>query len=490
MDLSAGPGPSSKRDFGFVFFIAFGSLFAAAGLGVLGFRLPGALARGEAEPTTAASVVGGVFTFVGAGIIWLGFYSRRTAKQRADRVERYPNSPWLWNPEWAQREIKGNTAPVVIFLWVFAGIWNAIAWPIVPQLMDQIGRGHHGAAIGLMFPAIGAALVVAALHATLRARRFGRSVFVLDSLPGVIGGELVGTVRISKTLPETSGLRVRLVCVNCVTRGSGKNSSTSEHVLYEDKQEIASHAVRPGPRGSEIPLQFQIPFENPDSDDTNPRSTIGWRIELHGDFAGIDYATQFEIPVFKTAASSAEVGEPKLAPAQLDEALAGQGALADSRVQVTALPDGGVALYFPAARNKGTAFALSVFAGLWGCATWFIATRSDAPFLMTGVFGFFEVLLLVGVLTLWCASTRVRASRAGLAIKGGLFGLGREKMIAAGAVEAVSIETGLQHGSKVYYRLRARHGRSATGCGSGIPDRAEAAAFSALLERALGVRSD
>ena len=472
---------------GALFLIVFGAIFAAAGLGTLALALPDAIDRKESEAIIAASAVGVLFTAIGLGVVWMGFYVQRQGNERDVLKQRHPDSPWMWNPEWASRKIKGSSQAAMIFLWVFAGFWNAISWPIVPKMVEEIERGNRGALFGLLFPLVGIVLLAAAVHATLRARRFGRSTFVLDTLPGVIGGELVGTVRVSKALPSGEGLSVRLVCVNRITTGSGKNSSTREHVLYEEKQEIAPSNVRPGPSGSEIPLQFLVPFDNRDSSDENSRSTINWRIEVTGDFSGIDYFTQFEIPVYKTAASSSDVRE-SIPPAQsLDEALSGGGPLEGSKIRVTATPSGGVALYFAPARNKGVAFGVSLFAMAWGGVCWLLSHHSDAPLMIAGIFWFFEVLIALGALGLWSSSTRVRAEQSGLTVKSGLFGLGKEKTLPAGEIDCVKIEVGMQQGSKSFYRLRVHHGTKATGCGSGIPEKTEAIALAALLNRALGI---
>lgn len=173
----------------------FGGVFAIVGLGVLAFILPEAIKENDDEAILAAGILGILFACTGFGISWGGLLAQRFRIQREALMLRYPNAPWMWNREWAGREIKG----------------------------------------------------------------------------------------------------------------SGNHSLVSEHVLYEEKQEIEPHRVRPGPRGSKVPLQFLIPYDNRDSDDSDLRSRILWRIEVRGDFKGIDYSSSFEVPVFKSDASSSSV---------------------------------------------------------------------------------------------------------------------------------------------------------------------------------------
>jgi hypothetical protein len=55
-------------------------------------------------------------------------------------------------------------------------------------------KGNKLAVLGLLFPAVGAGLLVWAVRATLRWRKFGSSTFEMTTLPGVIGGPLRGTI--------------------------------------------------------------------------------------------------------------------------------------------------------------------------------------------------------------------------------------------------------------------------------------------------------
>ncbi len=136
------PNPTGARGTGALrgtFFVcAFGGVFAFAGLAVLAFLVPEQLRSGDLEEKIGSLVVGVLFTLVGFGVIALALRSSRESRREAALRERYPDAPWMWNPEWAGGQIRGSAKTAMIVAWCFAAFWNAIAWPVLPQLLDQV----------------------------------------------------------------------------------------------------------------------------------------------------------------------------------------------------------------------------------------------------------------------------------------------------------------------------------------------------------------
>lgn len=464
--------------------VAFGAVFALAGGAVLIRVLAGEAS--DAEGKLAGSIVGTVFLLVGLGIIWLGVYSRRATREEAELRARHPQSPWMWKPEWAAGEIEGGAQVAVIFFWAFAAFWNALSWPVIPSALKQLERGDTKAAVAFLFPAIGLGLIAAAIRASLAARRFGTSRFKLETLPGVIGGELAGSILVPKTLPSFETMKIRLVCIRRVKTGSGKNSSTHEHILYEEKQEISESRVHPAAVGCRIPVSFLVPFGHPSSSDENPRNRILWRVEASCELPGVDYETQFEIPVFQTAESSPEIREPRPSRAQLDRAMAGEGVLANSNVDVSRMPEGGLELYFPMARNPRMAVFMTLFTAGWGGVLGFLFQLEETPWFILGVFGLMELGLCIGTLHLLFGATRVRADSSMLTVRSGLFGIGRTKVLAAEDIRRIGCDVGMRSGSKAFYRIRVEAmDRKTLVAGTRVPEKSEAQALVGLLEREL-----
>lgn len=342
---------------GTLFLGAFGSVFAIAGLAVLLFLAPEKLRGGSLEDKIGILVVGVLFALVGAGLIAVTLRAHAEGQRNGALRERYPDAPWMWRREWASGQIRGSASLIMIFTWCFAAFWNAIAWPVLPQILRQADQKPL-AWIGLLFPIVGVGLIVWAATATLRAKRFGTGTLSLETLPGVIGGRFVGSVESGRPLPAGVHVRVRLACFRRVTTGSGKSRSTHESILWENETQIGPELIAMGPRGSQIPVAFTIPSSCRPTDDERVNNSVHWRLELSANLPGIDYQSYFEVPVFRTSESRDDVvdGPPQVVD-RSERALQ----LASAKIRSTPLPDGGVELYLPPARNPGLATVLAYY---------------------------------------------------------------------------------------------------------------------------------
>jgi hypothetical protein len=157
---------------------------------------------------------GALFVCVGVGIAVLARRGRRLAKQLEERKARHPDEPWLWNEAWSEGRLRYSARASMRYAWLFAIAWNAISLPIAFLAPGEfIEKGNHAAAIAVLFPAVGIGLLVWAVHATLRWRRFGESVFEMLRVPGVLGGELAGTLQVGGELSATEAITARLSCM-------------------------------------------------------------------------------------------------------------------------------------------------------------------------------------------------------------------------------------------------------------------------------------
>jgi hypothetical protein len=474
--------------------MAFGCLvlfalpFVGVGLGSAVMAVTKAVA-GDWKNAGLLGLFGLVFGGAGSGVLATGVMGRREATRRALAAERHPAEPWLWRADWAAGSIEDTGRRSQYVLWAFAGLWNLIAWPSgVLAVRAALEQGNRLAWIGLVFPVVGVGLLVAAIRATIRERKFGVSVLELSTRPGVVGHGLAGTVRAGCDLLPTGGFVATLSCVNVRTTGSGKNRSTTETIRWQDQETPpGQRTTRSAGRGIEttIPVRFRIPADVAPSDDANPDDRTVWRLEVTAAVPGVDYDAVFEVPVFRTGESAEPVtGDEEKVLGPVPESLPYQQPR-NSPIRVSTGPRG-TQILFPAARNPGAAAAISFFAALWGAVVWLLVAVKAGP-LFIGIFGLTELALLYGVLRMWLWVVDVTASREGVAVATGFVTVGEPARIAAADIAGVEVQIRMQSGSTVYYGLQVvRKDGGRVGAGAGIREKREAEWLAGLVKQAVG----
>ena len=236
----------------------------------------------------------------------------RQQRHRARVQSNHPDEPWLWRKDWAEGQIASQSKHQVILQCVIAGIWNLATLPFT--LLFLLRRDAPGTWMAVIILAVlwlvGLAILVAAVRSVIRWRKFGQSVFDLRSVPGVIGGQLAGIIKVPTRVCPQDGFRLRLACLRRITRRSGKHHHTSETVLWEQDQRQVQALPTDDPQRSVIPVEFDLPHGHPCSDDSNPRNKILWRLEAHAAVPGVDYSVEFEVPVFVVATPPEEPAPP------------------------------------------------------------------------------------------------------------------------------------------------------------------------------------
>lgn len=416
-----------------------------------------------------------VFVLIGLGGL---IYTVKAGKAAVPTAPGAP--PWQHRPDWAAGSIRSSTKPAMIGAWVFAALWNTVSMPLLFLLPGEVFKKHnYPAAIGFLFPVVGVGLLVWAVRATMRWRRFGESVFEMDPVPGVIGGAVAGRVRLGRWLQPADGFKVKLSCINRVVTGGGKNRSTRESVLWQDEQTVSGSA-------DTIPVEFCIPPDCRESSDENPNARVIWRLETAARVPGVDYAAQFEVPVFKVAQTPEQVAVAERARAAEREAVDRYQRPATSRIRVQPAMSGGTEFYFPAARNPGTATGLTAFFVIWTAAIW-LQVFLKAPLLFPVVTGLVDLFLLYWVLDLWFGTSRVVVSPEAVVVSAGM--IRAKRTIPVTDIARITTKVGMTAGNKVYrdVKIVLRNGREVT-AGSSVADPLEAEWLAAEMSQAAGLR--
>ncbi|MGZ7057160.1 MAG: hypothetical protein ACXVK3_16690 [Candidatus Angelobacter sp.] len=471
---------SGKVAFGAVFMFALG--FTVAGL----FALAAATHSPSADPHAMflGICLGLTFTIVGVAIGAVAIYGFRKYQFQRGQQAANPASPWLWREDWAQGRAKSCTRSTMFQAWIFAIVWSLISMPALVFVPKAIAH-QRLAIIGLIFPVCGIGLLIWAIRETLRWFEFGVTWFDMVSCPLVIGREFHGNIHARFPHGADHGIRLKLSCVNRVVTGSGKTETTNERILWREEKNVSPGELCPGPIGSLIPVSFGIPWNALQTDSSNPRNSILWLLEADADVPGIDYKDVFELPVFRTQETPASPGSETRSD---NPACA---APIRPTVAVNVTPEG-TQFFFPPARNKGFAMGVTTFAMLWSGVLTFIIFM-HAPVIFPVVFGFFDLLLLIGAAQLWLGTSRIVIDSTHVRVQSGLLGGGKWREFPKSQILDIQAVIAAQQGGSTgtpYYdiRLLQTEHQNVT-LGRTIRDKDEAEWLVSEMKKALQLRA-
>ena len=487
-----------------LFLSLFGLLFLGAGLAFIYAQL---VSRGNFKTlgTVAAMLFGAVFVFIGGGLIYaaIGGYGR--LKKQAATEESNPVSPWLWRQDWALRRAESQNKKSEILFWVLAIFCNMITLPFLFRTVPSFIRTSDPRVFLLLgFNLLGAILIVKAARATIRHQRFGDTYFEFDDLPFSPGQRVAGSIHLKLDTRVEHGIDLRLSCVRRIVTGSGNNSSTNQIVLWQADQNVPAGAVGPGPLGRAIPVNFAPPADSLVTDHDNPSDQVLWLLHAQADVPGVDYSDDFEIPVFRSAASSAPAsnfgtritsGTDRFGFAAAQPSDADSGAVpqpARTKV-VVSMGSGGTEFYFPVLRNPVRALVLFLVLLLWtGVA--YVLYQKHAPIFFFILFALSDLIVIAGFLHVTFGSARICVRSGEILSRKGIFGLGRTRRIqvsdVASIVPVVSMQQGASSSSQLHaIRMRLKNGSKLT-LADEIDSRQEARWVVSQIETLVGLKLD
>jgi hypothetical protein len=327
-----------------------------------------------------------------AAIFVVGFFLagtvRRDQEKIAERQAACPDRPWLWSDEWREGRLQSweSRRGSIGFL-VVALIWDAATIGGASAVGARDAWDPGTILWAVLFSAAGLFLTGLSIYQLLQRWKYSGSVFRLESVPGVLGGRLKGTVQMpDQVLPEAKAT-VSILC----ERTSRGGRSTTTWKLWEDR----THLIVPASRS--IPVDFRIPYDLPPSDapGSSPTSPIRWHVTVAARMPGVDYRTSFhDVPVFATDAS-----DPSIVKGAIDASAVTERP-PDAKTNIVESSAERTVFSMPPA--KGLGWGLAIFL-LLPVIVWLVAGRVTTNQLEALLAAAVAVLVGAGILALTCA---------------------------------------------------------------------------------------
>ena len=240
-----------------------------------------------------------LFGGVGGGIWGGARYGLRAERRKEELRRQHPGQPWMWREDWASGRMRSSAGCLAWFLLMFAVVWNAVSWPACWQVWQRGGgRFQGGHWLILIFPLSGLGVGLWAIYLWLRRWKWGRSELELGTLPGVLGGKFAAVIHIPRKVRAVEGFNVQLSCNETTVRKGSEGDETSEKALWCEELVTTDDLAKSIPGQTIIPVEYEIPDHLPPTGDK-----IHWRLTARAETWGVDYCAEFEVPVFRTAAS-------------------------------------------------------------------------------------------------------------------------------------------------------------------------------------------
>ncbi|HSP15915.1 MAG TPA: hypothetical protein VLV78_14310 [Thermoanaerobaculia bacterium] len=461
--------------------ILFGLVFLGGGLLALvqGLRQPSAT-----SDSIVPIVIGSVFTFVGLAIV-LAVLFGTAASRRTDALKAAnPDKPWMWREDWANRAIRDSTKGKMIGLWIFAIVWNALSFPIAWMMKPEVSRENLMPLLIFLFPAVGVILLISAIYQTMRSARFGTSICHLDRVPIVPGRMFRGDLELKTDAVPAAGYRLRIASINSVTTRSGKNRSTTEHLLWDSEIVVDASAAMRSPMGTRVPFQFATPPDSQPTDDADTYNRFLWRFTASAELPGVDYGAQFDLPVFR-AGEAVDGSEFAAFQERHRVEAARQPVATTSGVEIKRLPGGGEEFQIRASKTIGGVIGGLVLLLVWNAA---IAAmiHFGAPWGIPLVFIVIDLLLIVSAIDYFFGRSTIEVDASGVRVRKQWLGMGsRETSYETASIKSIDGTTAGVNSLSFGVTLELQDGSKKL-LGTNLPSRESADTVAAKMMADLG----
>ena len=252
-------------------------------------------------PKELISILAIIALLIVLGVLLVYFAMRRMRKDFAayqvscDLRQANPTSPWLWREDWQLKTVLAKQYDELPFvLTIILCVLLATVFVAAIYYSSFTVSYTAKALLKSIFSAV--AFLVVFFWAgceIFRIVKFGRSVLLIETLPGEIGGSIRGTVVTRQFPVPKDGFTVKLICRKPMSinyRGEGKVIwKTDARIEEPGKNDEGGQTIR---FAADLPAGVE-------ETKIDPPEKISWWLQVRAAVNPINYAADFEVPVFK-----------------------------------------------------------------------------------------------------------------------------------------------------------------------------------------------
>jgi hypothetical protein len=285
-------------------YTVFGLVFTGSGSLCFYALYHGIFQAGKAGQPLKDTVMGiGALLVIGGGHFWIGLIilGALLGGIRADGFSRrmklqHPDEPWLWHRKWLRGTVpEGSPMYVAVPGGCLLGSLGFLMGGFF--LYTGVVERKWGLFVGaLLLLPIGVVGFCGTLYVLAQRRlKFGRSVLALETIPAVPRGELRGKIHVPRRLAQGQFVTIILRCSYRYPSGKGKPRDV---VLWESSPSESQAIAQESGEGCAVPVRISLP-EDARETATAKEGAVEWQVRAKARLPGIDYAAEFEVPVFR-----------------------------------------------------------------------------------------------------------------------------------------------------------------------------------------------
>lgn len=288
--------------------VILGGLFLAGCGSLLTGTIEALLGKTDMGQFLLQVFIGFLLMAAGGIPLYLYFISKEVSIRRLEkRKKKHPDAPWMWVDHWSTNKMVYSGKGPIGFGWfvllVMTGGLAAVSYANREKIFSRMEESSFEV---IAFYSIFFLILLVGFYAVFSLLRgywkFGKSTFEMSIYPGLIGGELAGTIQTHmKTLPER-GFDLELQCglVDLTSRVGRRSGHTRPALsLWQANKKVRLEEVRLGAEGVSIPVSFSIPAGAQESDAWSLDKRIVWTLSAFSSLGGSQYLSQFDVSVFK-----------------------------------------------------------------------------------------------------------------------------------------------------------------------------------------------